>query len=420
MKGMFKNLTHFNSPLNDWNVENVKDMSEMFMKTNFNQPLNNWNTKNVTTTNSMFQSCQLSSMDEKDTFQALFTTLNNWDMSSNTDMSHMFEESPQMNGAINQWNVENVLTMEMMFARSNFFNQPLHGWAPKSCMNFKYMFKGAARFNQDLTSWCPPENASFNQMFQAASAMETDRRVKKQWGSEDGGALGFRSSRPKNDPSVPAWAREQNEAFGMERTEEIFEQDVPAFLMEDPNNRCRSIEYENGKGLINIPEVIDGRWIDHSQREIKMPSEYVLFLKNGGGGDGSVDPAVAAQTKMLDDYDELKNKGTLDGKFSPLAQTLLGLIKARATELGATWTEEDFVAVVTFIATSNLAGNHSLSDLTTASDSNVTKMSGTVPTWTIAVFEQILQGARVNHHTRWSTVGTDDFGRKIMILPKVQ
>ena len=303
MKGMFKNIKHFNSPLNDWNVENVTDMSEMFMGTNFNQPLNNWNTKNVTTTNSMFQSCQLSSMDEKDTFQALFTTLNNWDMSSNTDMSHMFEESPQMNGAINQWNVENVLTMEMMFARSNFFNQPLHGWAPKSCMNFKYMFKGAARFNQDLTSWCPPENASFNQMFQASNAMKSEN-VKKEWGSEDRGALGSivnNRRRPQRDQNEVGWEQKQAE---------IFEEDVPAFLTDDPNNRFKLIEYETGKGLVYIPEIVDGRWIDHALRDIESPSEYVLSLKNGGGGDGggggAAAAADAAKKKKIDDYHESK------------------------------------------------------------------------------------------------------------------
>src|SRR5690606_20186014 len=45
----------FNSPINDWDVSNVTDMSNMFLVCNiFNQPLDNWDVSNVTKMNFMF------------------------------------------------------------------------------------------------------------------------------------------------------------------------------------------------------------------------------------------------------------------------------------------------------------------------------------------------------------------------------
>ena len=49
MQGMFNKAESFNQYLNNWNTENVTNMSCMFYSAeSFNQPLNNWNTENVT------------------------------------------------------------------------------------------------------------------------------------------------------------------------------------------------------------------------------------------------------------------------------------------------------------------------------------------------------------------------------------
>ena len=53
---MFYNAISFNQPLNNWDVSNVTNMSEMFKNTVvFNQPLNNWDVSNVTNMKSMFR-----------------------------------------------------------------------------------------------------------------------------------------------------------------------------------------------------------------------------------------------------------------------------------------------------------------------------------------------------------------------------
>ena len=55
MKNMFNNAHAFNQPLNNWNVSSVTDMSYMFyFAVVFDQPLNNWNVSNVTTMEFMF------------------------------------------------------------------------------------------------------------------------------------------------------------------------------------------------------------------------------------------------------------------------------------------------------------------------------------------------------------------------------
>jgi len=44
----------YNQPLNDWNVSNVENMTEMFhLAESFNQPLNKWNDSKVKATGGM-------------------------------------------------------------------------------------------------------------------------------------------------------------------------------------------------------------------------------------------------------------------------------------------------------------------------------------------------------------------------------
>ena len=46
---MFNNARKFNSPLDNWDVSQVTDMSYMFRNClEFNQPLNSWDVSNVT------------------------------------------------------------------------------------------------------------------------------------------------------------------------------------------------------------------------------------------------------------------------------------------------------------------------------------------------------------------------------------
>ena len=67
--------TPFNQPLNDWNVSNVADMTDMFQNaTSFNQPLNNWNTANVSNMDRMFQNATTFNQDLTDWCVTLIPT----------------------------------------------------------------------------------------------------------------------------------------------------------------------------------------------------------------------------------------------------------------------------------------------------------------------------------------------------------
>jgi len=78
--GTFQSATSFNQPLNDWEVINVTDLSQTFhTATNFNQPLNNWNVSLVTSLNSTFQSATNFNQ-----------PLNNWNTGNVTNMIRTF------------------------------------------------------------------------------------------------------------------------------------------------------------------------------------------------------------------------------------------------------------------------------------------------------------------------------------------
>ena len=173
MRYMFSSATSFNQPLNDWNVSNVTDMNNMFASAfNFNQPLNDWNVSHVTNMSHMF-------------YRAISFNqpLNNWDVSSVTDMSGMFaigyemnysyadygtayyhrssygiyyysNETPTIfNQPLNNWDVSSVTDMEGMFLGNESFNQLLNDWNVSNVKNIRGMFFMAKSFNQPLVSW---------------------------------------------------------------------------------------------------------------------------------------------------------------------------------------------------------------------------------------------------------------------------
>ena len=79
---MFSGAPSFNQPLNDWDVSSVTDMTLMFASTDsFVQPLDRWDVSNVTAMHAMFM------------FSAFNHPLDSWNVSNVTDMSLMFHFS---------------------------------------------------------------------------------------------------------------------------------------------------------------------------------------------------------------------------------------------------------------------------------------------------------------------------------------
>ena len=79
--------------------------------------------------------------------------IDNWNISSMTDMNSMFHQAFAFNQDIGGWNVSSVTNMDAMFEGASSFNQPLDNWDVSSVTNMGYMFAGASSFSQDIGGW---------------------------------------------------------------------------------------------------------------------------------------------------------------------------------------------------------------------------------------------------------------------------
>ncbi|WP_086251424.1 DarT ssDNA thymidine ADP-ribosyltransferase family protein [Campylobacter devanensis] len=131
------------SGIDNWDVSSVTNMHMMFYGCeNFNQPLNNWDVSSVTDMSYMFADCY-----------DFNQPLNNWNVSSVTNMSAMFYECYNFNQSLDNWDVSSVTSMSYMFYDCKNFNQPLDNWDASSVTDMSEMFDGCINFNQPLNNW---------------------------------------------------------------------------------------------------------------------------------------------------------------------------------------------------------------------------------------------------------------------------
>ena len=133
----------------NWNMSSATDLNHMFYYSYaFNQDISGWNTSNVTNMLGMFR------------FNTSFNqNIGAWNTSNVTTFSYMFAETnnPFNNGGssdINNWNVTSCINFSYMF-RNSAFNQPINNWTFKTSgdINMQGMFVGATAFNSSL-AWC--------------------------------------------------------------------------------------------------------------------------------------------------------------------------------------------------------------------------------------------------------------------------
>ncbi|SFV57328.1 Chitinase [hydrothermal vent metagenome] len=141
MRWMFAETT-FNSPINHWNVSNVKNMGNLFYDNKeFNQDLSSWDISNVTNMDWMFYGATKFNQD-----------ISSWDVSNIKNMDRMFYDATKFNQDISSWDVSNVKNMDNMFSYANSFNQDLSNWNIQNIEGLS-AFDKARGFNQDLSAW---------------------------------------------------------------------------------------------------------------------------------------------------------------------------------------------------------------------------------------------------------------------------
>ena len=84
--------------------------------------------------------------------------ISNWNTAGITDMSVLFSVYRRSTCStfienINDWDVSSVTNMEEMFREASSFNQPLDSWDVSSDTYMGSMFHGASSFNQPLDVW---------------------------------------------------------------------------------------------------------------------------------------------------------------------------------------------------------------------------------------------------------------------------
>ena len=151
MRHMFS-YSHFNQPLENWDVSHVTNMAWMFEASHFNQPLEKWDVSHVTNMEAMFSDSDFNQ------------PLENWDVSHVTKMNSMFYNT-DFNQPLENWDVSHVTNMNSMFQVAKSFNQPLDKWDISNVKTMKYMFRGASSFSYYPKNWVVPAGTSLSEMW---------------------------------------------------------------------------------------------------------------------------------------------------------------------------------------------------------------------------------------------------------------
>ncbi len=127
-----------NSSINNWDVSTITDMGALFSFSSFNGDISNWDVSNVTNMGTLFSATPFNG------------DISNWDVSNVTNMNGLFSDS-QFNGNISNWNVNSVTNMSSLF-RDSLFNQDISNWDVSSVTDMRFMLENSL-FNGDISNW---------------------------------------------------------------------------------------------------------------------------------------------------------------------------------------------------------------------------------------------------------------------------
>lgn len=159
---MFTNCSSLtgNPTINDWNISSVTNLQSTFQGCFlFNQPVGNWDTSNVVNMGTTFLMAQKFNQ-----------PLAGWNTSNVETMTAMFNNAREFNQPIGNWDLSENLDCEFMFSNAWKFNQPIGNWNTSKVVEMNSMFSNAKVFNQNIGSWNTSEVLYMQNMFFNATA----------------------------------------------------------------------------------------------------------------------------------------------------------------------------------------------------------------------------------------------------------
>lgn len=143
MSYMFYDCYNFNSPIEHWDVSEVKIMRFLLSGARkFNQSLNSWDVSAVESMWGMFERAKRFNQ-----------PLDKWDVGKVSNMQGMFDGAHVFNQPIGNWDMRTIKWLAEMFKSAYAFNQSINDWQLPRLTKSLYMFDGNKVFDQDLSKW---------------------------------------------------------------------------------------------------------------------------------------------------------------------------------------------------------------------------------------------------------------------------
>ena len=132
-------------PLENLDVSEIEDMTDIFYFSYYNGDLSKWDVSNCKDMYAMFKNSDFNN-----------DSLNNWDVSKVETMEYAFSRT-KFNGDLSNWNVSNCQNFKSIFSFSEFNNDSLKDWNISNAKTLRFMFYGA-KFDNILSNY----NFNFN------------------------------------------------------------------------------------------------------------------------------------------------------------------------------------------------------------------------------------------------------------------
>jgi surface protein len=170
--GMFKDAHKFNQPIGSWDVSNITTMQNLFEGAKvFNQDIGGWNMSNLTGTDCKQLFYKASAFNNGGS-----PSINNWDVSNLTDFTNLFRDSV-FNQPIYKWDISSG-TLFTTWLSGCPFNQDVSAWSGSLPSNISNLFKGASEFNNggspNIKDWDVSSVTNFSSLFHDASSFNQD------------------------------------------------------------------------------------------------------------------------------------------------------------------------------------------------------------------------------------------------------